>query len=114
SVVTATDGTLTASQVVGFQADAFAIRASDATPGRGQWITYTVTSAETLAVNPTLFGYQPGVKAWSVRMTKVATNIYRATVRMKPAGHSGIVSIRIKGLDSLRGVQNTFQSYRLH
>ena len=46
SVVTATDGTLVASQTVSFDTDAFRFKLSDATPGRGQTITVTITSAE--------------------------------------------------------------------
>ncbi len=44
SVVTATDGTLTATQSVAVVADAFRITTSDATPARGQKLTVTATT----------------------------------------------------------------------
>ncbi len=114
SNVTATDGTLAATQSVAFEADAFTIAPSDTTPGRGQSITVTVNSAESLARAPTLRIYQPGVTAWSVRMTKIATNRYRATIRMKTTGRRGQVSLKVSGLDIKGGAQSTTRVFPLH
>ena len=67
SFVSATDGTLTASQAVTFDADAFSVKPSDATPARGQSVTLSVTSAEPLtATAPRAYIYEPGLAAWSV------------------------------------------------
>ena len=52
SHVTATDGTLTATQTYAFDVNAFRLKPSDTTPGRGQSITVSVASAETLATAP--------------------------------------------------------------
>jgi hypothetical protein len=114
SSVTATDGTMSATQTTAFVVDAFTIKPSDTTPGRGQSIKVYVTSAETLSRTPTLYVYQPGVKAWSVRMTKTGTYTYRATIRMKKTGRAGNVSLKVWGRDTKGGTQATTVSYRLH
>jgi hypothetical protein len=114
SQVTATGGTLSATQTTAFDLDAFAITPSDSTPGRGQSITVTARSAESLAKAPMLYIYQPGVAAWSVRMTKTATNVYRATIRMKTSGGSGRVSLKVWGRDVNGGAQATTKVYPLH
>ena len=89
SSVTATDGTLTATQTVAFTVDAFTIKPSDATPGRGQTIKVSVTSAEKLVRAPVLHIKQPGLKDWYVRMTRTGTYTYTATIRMKSTGRAG-------------------------
>ena len=114
SYVTATDGTLTATQSTSFTMDAFTIKPNDTTPGRGQSITVTVSSAESLSVAPTLHVYQPGVAAWSARMTRIGTNLYRVTIRMKNAGRAGPVSLRVWGRDVKGGTQATTKVYALH
>ena len=114
SQVTATDGTLSATQSTSFVIDAFAIKPSDTTPGRGQTITVTVYSAESLKAAPTLYVYQPGVAAWTVRMTRSATNTYRATIRMKTGGGTGRFSLKAWGRDVKGGAQATTKVYTLH
>jgi flagellar hook assembly protein FlgD len=113
SFVTVTDGTFTIAQSVAFTADAFTVKLSDTTPGRGQYITVTATSAESLK-GATLYVYQPGITGWSTGMTRIATNTYRVTVRLKTTSRSGVLSLRIKGIDVLGGIQNTYNSYPLH
>jgi flagellar hook assembly protein FlgD len=113
SYVLATDGTLTVAQAVSFVMDAFKITPSDTTPGRGQSITVTVNSAETLARNPTLWVTQPGVAAWSVGTTKVGTNTYRATLRLKSGG-AGTVEFRAWGVDKNGVAQQTRTKFPLH
>ncbi|MEA2632850.1 MAG: hypothetical protein QOE66_3069, partial [Chloroflexota bacterium] len=113
SFVTVTDGTFTIAQSVAFTADAFTVKLSDTTPGRGQYITVTATSAESLK-GATLYVYQPGITGWSTGMTRIGTNTYRVTVRLKTTSRSGVLSLRIKGIDVLGGIQNTYNSYPLH
>ena len=71
SVVTATDGTLAATQRVAVVADAFRVTATDATPARGQKIT--VTAITRRGASTSRRGsrvYQPGIGNWAVAMTK--------------------------------------------
>jgi flagellar hook assembly protein FlgD len=113
SYVRATDGTLTVAQAVTFVMDAFTVTPSDTTPARGQSITVTAKSAETLANAPTLWIAQPGVAAWSVRTTKVGTNTYRATIRLKSSG-TGAVEFRVWGRDKNGVAQQTRAKFPLH
>jgi hypothetical protein len=93
--------------------DAFTVTPSDTTPARGQSITVTAKSAETLANAPTLWIAQPGIAAWSVRMTKVGTNTYRATIRLKSSG-TGAVEFRVWGRDKNGAAQQTRAKFPLH
>ncbi len=114
SSVTATDGTLTATQTVAFISDAFVTRPTDATPARGQTITVYVTSAEKLRRAPILHVKQPGLADWSVRMTKTGTYTYRATIRMKTGHAAGPVSLRVWGVDINGQAQSTNTVFPLH
>lgn len=114
SFVTATDGSLGASQTAAFDMDAFRIKPSDMTPGRGQSISVSVTSAELLARSPTLWIYQPGVTAWNLHMTKTGTYTYKATIRMRTTGRAGPVSLKVWGVDVKGGTQATTRVYTLH
>ena len=114
SVVTAADGALVATQTVSFEADAFKIKLSDSTPGRGQSVTVYVTSAETLKKNPTLWVYQPGVAAWSAKTTKTGTYTYRVTIKLKSTGGVGPISFKAWGLDSKGHAQATTTGFTLH
>jgi hypothetical protein len=114
AVVTASDGTLTATQSVAVEVDAFRQKLSDVTPRRGQAITVTVTSAEALRRAPRLYIYQPRLARWSVTMTRIASRTYRVTIRMKASGGTGLVRIKVRGRDILGGVQSTSKVYPLH
>jgi flagellar hook assembly protein FlgD len=114
SVVTATDGTLTASQAVAFDMEAFVIKPSDTTPGRGQRISVTAISSETLSTRPRVYIYQPGKAVWSVLMTKTATNTYKATFTIKTGGKSGTVSFKVLARDSKGAPNRTVKAYPLH
>jgi len=114
SVVTASDGTLSATQSVWFDSEAFRFVLSDSTPGRGQSIKVTVTSAETLSARPRMWIYQPGLARWSVLLTKTGTYTYKATIRMKSSGKSGTVALKVKGYDTKGGSQSTTVTYRIH
>jgi flagellar hook assembly protein FlgD len=114
SFVNATDGTMTATQSVWFDSEAFRFALSDTTPGRGQSIKVTVTSAETLSARPRMWIYQPGLARWSVLLTKTGTYTYKATIRMKSSGKSGTVALKVKGYDTKGGTQSTTVTYRIH
>jgi hypothetical protein len=114
SYVIATDGVLTATQTVSFTMDAFTMKVSDTTPRRGQYVTVTVTSAESLARAPRLYVYQPGVARWSAGMTRIATRTYRVTVRLKSYGGTGNVSLKVVGYDINWAKQGTTTTYPLH
>jgi hypothetical protein len=114
SSVTATDGMLSATQTVAFDMNAFRLKLSDTTPGRGQSITITVASAEKLAKRPTLFIYQPGLARWAVLLTKTGTYSYKVTLRLKSSGRSGTLSLKVKGLDAGGGSQSTTVTYKIH
>ena len=114
SYVTATDGTLTATQSVWFDLEGFRFKLSDTTPGRGQSITVTVTSAETLSARPRMWIYQPGLARWTVLMTKTGTYTYKATIRMKSSGKAGTVALKVKGYDTKGGSQSTTVTYPIH
>ena len=114
SYVSATDGTVTASQAVTFDADAFSQSLSDSTPARGQSVTISVTSAEPLtSTAPRAYLYEPGLAAWSVALTKTGTYTYKATVVLKKGGSAGTLSIKILGTDSKGQVQRTTRTYPL-
>ena len=112
--MSATDGTTTATQAVGFQVNAFAISTSDSTPRRGQTITVYATSAESLAKAPRLYISQPGKATWSVAMTKAATNKYRVRIHLKTGSKVGTVSFRVSGTDKYGGRQRTTRGYTIH
>ena len=114
SFVSATDGTLTASQAVAFDADAFALKPSDTTPARGQSVTLSVTSAEPLSAKaPRAYIYEPGLAAWSVPLTKTGTYTYKATVVLKKGGSAGTLTIKVLGTDSKGQVQRTMRTFPL-
>ena len=114
SLVTATDGTLTATQTVAFDLEAFRYKLSDTTPGRGQSITVTITSPETLKRPPTLYIYQPGLARWSAHPYRTGRYTYKVTIRLKSSGKAGTVSFRAKGYDTKGGSQSTLVGYTLH
>ncbi len=114
SYVVASDGSVVVAQSVAFEADAFVVKPSDATPGRGQSITVTVTSAEPLAASPRLSVYQPGVTAWSAALARVSGSTYRATIKLRSGGSSGTVSFKVTGVDVAGATQRTTRAYPLH
>ena len=114
SQVTATDGTLSATQTYAFDLNAFRLKPSDTTPARGQSITVTVASAETLAKRPTLFIYQPGITRRAVLLTKTGKYTYKATFRLKSSGRAGTLSLKVKGYDTKGGSQSTTVTYAIH
>jgi flagellar hook assembly protein FlgD len=114
SYVVARDGTLVAVQSVAFDADAFLMNPSDTTPGRGQSITVTLTSAEPLAANPRLTVLQPGIAAWSVATVRLSSTIFRATVKLKSGGPTGTVTFKAAAKDIGGAAQGTQRGFPLH
>ena len=92
----------------------FLIKPSDATPGRGQTITVTVTSAEPLSASPRLSVYEPGVAAWSASLIRVSGSTYRATIMLRTGGGSGTVSLKVSGTDVTGATRRTTRAYPLH
>jgi hypothetical protein len=113
SVVRAVDGDLVSSLRASVRADAFRIAPSDTTPYRGQQITVTITTAETLSAAPRLAVYQPGISAWSIGTTKVSTGVYRVTIRLKSSA-TGTLRLRAYGTDSGGRAQYSYLSIPLH
>ena len=113
SVVTATDGTFTATQAVAFVADAFRITASDTTPGRGQKLTVTAVSAEALDTVPTLRVYQPGIRDWGVTMTRVDSRTWKVTITLK-ASSTGSLRLKVSAKDSAASTQFSNLVLSLH
>jgi len=113
SVVHATDGTLAATQAVAVTADAFRISVSDATPGRGQKITVTATSAEALDAAPRLRVYQPGISGWSVATKRIDTRVYRITIILK-ASSAGTLRLRVAADDTAGRAQSSTLRLALH
>ncbi len=114
AAISATDGTLTATGSVAFTLDAFTIKPSDTTPGRGQTIKVSVTSAEKLTRAPVLHIKQPGFADWYKRMTQTGTYTYTVTIRMKSTRGAGPVSLRVRGVDTHGGVNSTTVVFPLH
>jgi flagellar hook assembly protein FlgD len=114
SYVTASDGSVVVAQSVAVEADAFLVKPSDATPGRGQTITIEVTSAEPLSTNPRLSVYEPGIAAWSATLKRVSANGYRVTLKMRTGGRVGTVTFRVTGVDATGATQRTTRAYPLH
>lgn len=113
SYVTASDGTVGVAQSVAFEADAFLIKPSDATPGRGQTVTVTVTTAEALVASPRVTISQPGIAAWSVSTVRLSSITYRATVKLKTGGSTGTVAFKVAGTDAGGATQSTRRTFPL-
>jgi flagellar hook assembly protein FlgD len=108
SHVTATDGDVTVSQGVGFEMNAFAITSSTSTPRRGRSITITAKPAEALGGRVTMSIFQPGTSAWTVRMTKLSSGSYRATVTLKSGGSAGTLKISVQAYDAKGKLNKTY------
>jgi hypothetical protein len=87
---------------------------TDTTPGRGQYLTITAVSAESLSASPRLFFYQPGHAGVSVTMTRVATGTYRAKIRLYSSGSTGTLTLKVSGRDAARNLNTTYLRLPLH
>jgi flagellar hook assembly protein FlgD len=106
-VVTATNGTQTATQTMPVDAAAFRLASSTAGPARGHSFTLTATSAEPLGAAPVVTVRQPGVAPWTVTMTRVSSNRWTATIRPKAGGTAGDMTLTVRGKDSNGGRNQT-------
>jgi hypothetical protein len=95
-------------QSVAIEMNAFSVKSSTSSPRRGYKVTITAISAEPLSTNVGLNIKQPGKSSWTVRMTRVATNTYRATVTLKTGGSAGTVTFRVAATDSRGGWNRTY------
>ena len=98
----------TVSQSVGFEMNAFAITSSTLTPKRGRSITITAKPAEALGGRVTMSIFQPGKSAWTVRMTKLSSGSYRATVTLKTGGSAGTLKISVQANDAKGKLNKTY------
>ena len=108
SHVTATDGVFTVSQGVGFEMNAFAITSSTSTPKRGRSITITAKPAEALGGSVSMSIFQPGKLAWTVKMTKLSSGSYRATVTLKTGGSAGTLKVSVQARDAKGNLNKTY------
>lgn len=99
SYVSATDKLTTVAQAVPFRMDAFTVRPSDTTPGRGQTITVKVVSAEPLKALPRMYVLEPGLATWSKTMTRTSTYGYTVSITLKRGGPAGSLTLRAVGDD---------------
>jgi flagellar hook assembly protein FlgD len=113
AVATATDGTLSATQAVAFEMNAFGIRPSASAATRGRSISISVTTAEALSTTPRVYVTQPGVSTWAVTLTKTSAGTYKAALTMKTGGRSGTVALKVQAADSAGRWQRTTLSLRL-
>ena len=113
SVVSATDGSLGATLTAPMELNAFSIKSSDTTPGRGQWITITATSAESLKAAPTLRVYQPGLGVWMVRMVRTTGLTYRVSIRLR-ASARGTLTLSVAAYDVDGRMQASYLKLPLH
>jgi flagellar hook assembly protein FlgD len=113
SVVSATDGALTALQTVGFEMNAFGIRTSAPTATRGRSISISVTSAEALSTAPRVHVSEPGLATWAVTLTRTSAGTYTATLTMRTGGAAGTAKLTVKAADSGGRWQSTTLSLPL-
>jgi flagellar hook assembly protein FlgD len=104
AVVMATNGTWSSTQRASVTADAFRIVLSDTTLVRGQKLTVTVTSAESLDGAPRLRVSQPGLDTWGVTMNRVEGRVYRVTITLK-GGKAGALRLKVVADDSRGSTQ---------
>jgi flagellar hook assembly protein FlgD len=105
-VVTATNGTQSATQTTSLLADAFRITTSTASAKRGTPITVTATSVEELRSAPKLVVHQPGLASWAVTMTRAAGH-WTATITPRKAGAAGTMTLVVKATDTAGGVNSS-------
>jgi flagellar hook assembly protein FlgD len=113
SVVTATDGTRSITQRAAVVADAFRVIASDTTPGRRQRITVTAITAESLDSAPKLTVVQPGIRAWSVTMTRSSSGTFVATITLRSSS-AGTLRLKVAAPDANAHVQYSNLYLPLH
>ena len=86
---------------------AFRVTPSAQRVARGGSVTLELLSAEVLNAYPRVVVAQPGLSAYTVTTTRVAYNLYRATVNLRTGGQGGLVTFTVKGQDRYGGNQST-------
>jgi flagellar hook assembly protein FlgD len=113
SSVMATDGVVSSVQSVAVEMNAFAITTSTSTARRGSSITVTARTAEPLTGSVQLRITQPGLSYAYVTLSKVATNVYRATTTLRTGGSAGTAIFRVSALDADGRWQASYRSLPL-
>jgi hypothetical protein len=113
SRVVAVEPLSTRTQQVSFIADAFRVAVSDTTPARGQRITVTATTAESLKTVPRLTVFQPGIASYTVSMATVSSGVYRATLTLKSSS-TGSMRFRVYATDRNGAYQRSDLYVPLH
>jgi flagellar hook assembly protein FlgD len=111
--VTATDGNGAWTQYTTVRADAFGITSSDTTPARGEWITITAVSAETLSTSARLTISQPGHLARTVTLTKMSSTKYRVRIHLLSTG-AGQLVLKVTGRDLGGKVNSSKVTFTIH
>ena len=110
SVVTATNGTLSATLSSSVLADAFRFAVSTSTPKRSSYLTVTVTTAEPLSSAVRLYIVEPGIATYGYGMVRINATQYRATVWLR---YSNVGTLRLKAQATDSGGQFQFANLTL-
>jgi flagellar hook assembly protein FlgD len=113
SSVRASDGSLAITHATSVRMNAFSIRSSDTTPGRGQTLTIYAASAEALKKAPVLSLFQPGITTWSVTMTNTSGRMYKAVIKLRSSS-VGQLTLRVGGYDVDGHYQKSYLQLPLH
>jgi hypothetical protein len=113
SSVRASDGSLAITHATSVTMNAFSIRSSDTTPGRGQTLTINAASAEALEKAPVLSVFQPGIPTWSLTMTNTSGRTYKAVIKLRSSS-LGQLTLRVGGYDIDGHYQKSYLQLPLH
>ena len=106
-VVTATNGTQSATQSVFVRADAFKAQTSVTTSRRGSPVVVTAVSVEPLSGAPVLIVKQPGRPKLTLTMVKASKTTWTATATPRRSGDAGTLTLIVKGRDTAGGTNTT-------
>ena len=106
-VVTATNGTQSATQGAFVRADAFKAQASVATARRGSPVVVTAVSVEPLGGAPVLVVKQPGRPNLTLTMVKASRTTWTAKATPRLSGDAGTLTLVVKGIDKAGGTNTT-------
>ena len=106
-VVTAGNGTQSVTRALGVTADAFRLTSSVVSAVRGRTLVVTAVSAESLATTPVVVVRQPGLAAWTVPMVKASSTRWTASIKPKPGGTVGTMSLTVRAKDVAGGTNSS-------
>jgi flagellar hook assembly protein FlgD len=112
-LVTATTSAGSYSQARGVYAGAFRITPSISSPARGNSLTLSMTSTESLSAPPSVQVAQPGLAPWTATATRIQGKKYKITLSLKPGGNAGTLVLDVTGVDKNGGTQDTKLSLTL-